>query len=225
MAELREGWAETETCEGNLVYVHHENKTVRWNKPKEGHPDEWSCEDKGAKIKILHPNILRFVGNEKIHNMIRTTEPVPNTVKSFYFEAKILDSGSNKIIVIGFTQSDPETRSGCLPGWAKYPTLGIGYHGDDGGICFKSSTKHLQVAEKFETGDTVGCFLYQNSLHGMEVTQVQFTKNGEKVLDPMVIENGEWHPTIGMASPFSSVLTNFGERPFAFDLEDEEEDE
>jgi len=228
MSELPEGWEELETGGGKSVYVHEENKLVRWNEPKEGDPYEWSSEDKGDLINILHRSGLTFIGDSKVRNLIRTTEPVPISVKSFYFEAKIVERGDKCTMVIGVTQSDPETRSGVHVGWNRFPTLGIGYHSDDGGIFHKTisfSDEGTLKAEPFTEGDTVGCFLYQNSFHGTIITQVQFTKNGEKVLSPIQIDNAEWHPTISMSSPGLSIDTNFGEGPFEFDPKDDVEDE
>ena len=189
-----------------------------------GDPYEWSSDDKGNLINILHRSGLTYVGkpNNNANNIIRTTKPVPRSVKSFYFEAKIEECGDKCCIAIGVTQSDPETRTGYLPGHTKNGTLGVGYRGDNGGIYNQTNffkDEKTQKAEQYTAGDTVGCLLYQNSVHGMEVTQVQFTKNGEKVLSPIQIDNADWHPTIGMSSPGLSIDTNFGEGPFVFDPE------
>ena len=156
--------------------------------------------------------------SEKVHNIIRTKQPILGTSASFYFEAKILDSGENDIIGIGITQADSRSRSGVFPGWNTYPTLGIGYHGDDGGI-FQGSGKKADTTEKFSTGDVVGCFVYHTQISKKDVTMVRFTKNGKKLNFPRILENKVWYPTIGIASPGASVETNFGENQFAYSPE------
>ena len=38
---------------------------------------EWSSEDKGDKILIEDQTLLSYVGLSKVHNIIRTTDPIP----------------------------------------------------------------------------------------------------------------------------------------------------
>ena len=134
---------------------------------------------------------------------------------SFYFEIKVIDGGKNDLICIGITEADPTTRSGCCPGWDTFPTLGIGYHGDDGNIFHKSGNAELAYfAEKFTTGDVVGCLLYRARREDQEINLVQFTKNGKKVNVPRIVKTKVWYPTIGISSPGASVETNFGQHPF-----------
>ena len=176
----------------------------------------WSQEDKGKLISIKSQSLIAYLGDYKLSNIIRTTEAIPKTSSMFYFEIKIRDCGTNSVLGIGLTQADPNTRSGCFPGWKRYTTLGIGYHGDDGGI-YRQSNKAIERTETFTTGDVAGCFMCQTRIKEEEVTLVQFTKNGQKFLSPRIIENSEWYPTIGMASPGASISTNFGEGPFVYD--------
>ena len=117
------------------------------------------------------------------------------------------------MIAIGLTQADPNTRSGYFPGWSTPSTLGIGYHGDNGGI-YHHSSRSVEKAEPFTAGDVVGCFMYRVHCKDEDIILVQFTKNGEKILFPRILKKAEWYPTIGMASPRSSVETNFGDDPF-----------
>ena len=48
---------------------------------------------------------------------------------------------------------------------------------------------------------------------------VRFTKNGVKLSFPRMLENEEWYPTIGIASPGASLVTNFGENQFDYSPE------
>ena len=144
-----------------------------------------------------------------------------NNGTSFYFEIKIVKSGRNAEIVIGVTQADPNTRTGCLPGWDggdydenEYSTLGTGYHGDDGGIFYSSGDEHFDTVETFSTGDVVGCLI---KVTIDEKIAVHFTKNGMKISSvPVLLEMAVWYPTIAFASPGAMVDTNFGEHPFLY---------
>ena len=159
-----------------------------------------------------------------MYNLIRTTKPIPQkNGKSFYFEAKIVNGGSNNVIAIGLTEADPNTRTNCMPGWNAdntrkhtYSTLGIGYHGDDGKL-YNMNEGYILFLESFTTGDVVGCFIRQNSIDDthQERTTVEFTKNGQKST-PVHIKDAIWYPTIAMASIGAVVETNFGEHSFFY---------
>ena len=155
------------------------------------------------------------MGRSEVNNIIRTTDPIPQESTSFYFEALIVNSGENEILGIGITEADPNTRSGDFPGWNSYSTLGIGYHGDDGGIFYKSEMKS-DSAEPFTTGDVVGCLFNRTFMWDQVFVNVQFTKNGKKLLSPTTVKDAIWYPTIGMASPGASIKTNFGEHEFRY---------
>ena len=105
----------------------------------------WSQEDKGKLISIKSQSLIAYLGDYKLSNIIRTTEAI--------------------------TQADPSTRSGCFPGWKRYTTLGIGYHGDDGGIYYHSN-KAIERTETFTTGDVAGCFMCQTRIKEKDVTLV-----------------------------------------------------
>ena len=181
---------------------------------------------------IEEPSRLSTLGvchNCFIRNLIRTTTPIPQkNWTSFYFEAKIVQGGSNDIIAIGLTEADPNTRTDCMPGWDtdyggshSYSTLGIGYHGDDGGIFKGSGRFRFNKIVSFTTGDVVGCLVQARvkCINGtdQETTTVEFTKNGKiRTISPVHIKDAVWYPTIGMASAGSVVETNFGEHPFLY---------
>ena len=126
---------------------------------------------------------------------------------------KNTDAGT---ISIGLTQFNPNTRSGCLPGYGSDAAMGIGYDSYHGGIFYKS-IRPVEVAEEYSTGDTVGCFMCREHINDKEMIMVQFTLNGKKLLSPRLIPNYDWYPTIGIRSPGASIDTNFGENQFLFD--------
>ena len=193
-----------------------------------------SSEDKGDLIEIDSESRVSYAGQNVIHNLIRTTKPIPQSNwTSFYFEVKVIDGGQNDMIGIGLTEFNPVTRSGYFPGWTPLDqysnpeeilnTLGIGYHGNDGGIYHGNgigSRLRIQMetdhAENFTTGDVVGCLIHRAAVENQEAILVQFTKNGKKLNFPRLIKKKILYPTIGMASPGASVDINFGEHPFLY---------
>ena len=77
-----------------------------------------------------------------------------------------MDCGDNAELAIGLTKADSDTRTGCMPGWPSdfsgqkiFSTLGIGYHGDDGGI-YHYTGRPIERGEAYTTGDVVGCYLW-----------------------------------------------------------------
>ena len=177
----------------------------------------WSKYDKGEQIVIEKESLLKFVGAEANPNLARTTRPIDKHFSSFYFEAKIVNSGENCMIAIGLTKKSPNTRSGHLPGWETNPKLGIGYHGDDGGI-YHESIHAVERGEQFSTGDVVGCYMRRTRVNDEEITLTQFSKNGKKILSPRIISNADWFPTVGIGSPGAIVDTNFGIDQFIFNI-------
>ena len=149
--------------------------------------------------------------------MVRTTKPIERESSTFYFEVKVVNSGENGVIGIGLTQADPETRSGYFPGWKLKQTLGIGYHGNNGGI-YHDSNREIEVGEPYTTGDVAGCYLCRTRINDEELNLVQFTKNGKKILSPRILTSDDWYPTIGLASPGAIVDTNFDLNQLAFDI-------
>lgn len=126
----------------------------------------------------------------------------------------MIDCGEEGVIAIGLTQANPVTRSGQFPGWPDN-TLGIGYHGDNGGI-YHNSGRPIELTEFYTTGDIVGCYICRARISDKDISLVQFTKNGVKLLFPRVLENAEWYPTVGIGSPGAIVDTNFGGRQFSY---------
>ena len=152
-----------------------------------------------------------------MENIIRTTKPISENSASFYFEAKVVNSGKDGIVAIGLTQTNSNTRTGHLPGWDSDPSLGIGYHGDGkGGIYHGNFIPADELGEPYTTGDVVGCYICRTQMNGDKINLVQFTKNGAVISSPRVITNDEWYPTIGIGSPGVLIESNFGEKAFCF---------
>ena len=174
-------------------------------------------DDKGKQITIKNQSQLEFTGVDTKENLVRTTRPIDKESSMFYFEVKVVNRGDEGVIAIGLTQANSNTRSGYFPGWSDDPTLGIGYHGDDGGI-YHYSNQAIERGEPYTTGDVVGCYMCRTRINDEEIVLVQFTRNGKKILSPRIILNDYWYPTIGIGSPGAIVVTRFDINEFAFDV-------
>ena len=145
-------------------------------------------------------------------SLICTTQPIPNYVQQYYYEATIIEQGETGDIAIGLSKNDPNTWNGRMPGWDDGT---IGYHGDDGSICHKTGSA---VCETFGNGDTVGCMLYRIYVDNICFLRCHFTKNGENLKPVRYLENGNYHPTIGMNSG-TRVTANLGETEFLYTIQ------
>ena len=160
-----------------------------------------------------------------------------------YFELKILPrqeqqqqrgiSSQAVAVVIGLSFSaNLPTECTCtcgtcgyLPGWDH---LSMGYHGDDGGLYYASSSRaRRRYGPTFGEGDTVGCGVdYQRQCFF-------FTRNRSflgQILDKDIVgrlrkSNADdsprplqLFPVVGVDSSRPTIEVNFGEREFVFDL-------
>ena len=96
-----------------------------------------------------------------------------------------------------------------LPGWE---LNSFGYHADDGN-CFNQSGTGTSYGPKFTTGDIIGCGLNFSERNAF------FTKNGAFLGIAFRDLKGVFFPTVGMRSVGEIVETNFGQKPFRFDIE------
>ena len=103
-------------------------------------------------------------------NIIRTIEPISKNCASFYFEAKLVNSGKEGAVSIGLTQNNPDTRTGHLPGLSSDPSLGIGYLGPGtGGIFQANFSQAVESGEPYIAGDVVGCYICRTQINGDEI--------------------------------------------------------
>ncbi|CAG8829758.1 8459_t:CDS:2, partial [Dentiscutata erythropus] len=89
----------------------------------------------------------------------------------------------------------------------------IGYHGDDGYLYCERGTG-IKFGPLYTTDETVGCGInYYDK-------EIFFTKNGINLGTACKNKfDGEMIPMCGMESSNESVIANFGEKPFVFDIE------
>jgi hypothetical protein len=130
------------------------------------------------------------------------------------------------MIGIGFT--GPKVPLHRIPGWEPDS---YAYHGDDGNT-FSNSPHGKAYGDKFGTLDVIGCGV------NFRTNTAFFTKNGQKLrmcvpstnlnlltyaeeafrdLKP----NVQYYPTVGMRRTNDTLRANFGQEPFAFDIDNE----
>ena len=120
-----------------------------------------------------------------------------------------------------------------IPGWEPDS---YAYHGDDGQI-FNNTTSGKAYGPKFGTLDVVGCGL------NFRTNTAFFTKNGYllgefdkgRFTEPVLTvigtafrdlkPNMPYYPTVGMKKPGETIRANFGQEPFAFDIDKMIQDE
>lgn len=124
----------------------------------------------------------------------------------------VVDQGDNAIIGIGLSNKEKDTRNGRMPGW---DCGSIGYHGDDGGI-YHADGSAKYSCETYGSGDTVGCMLVRIRSEKGSYVVVYLTKNGSKLTPLIVLEDGDYHPCIGIGSKDAKVTTNLGATDFSY---------
>ncbi|RIB27475.1 concanavalin A-like lectin/glucanase domain-containing protein [Gigaspora rosea] len=168
-------------------------------------PTHWNSVDCWPYISVMDEDNLKLKYNGPGRVLsdeasIRTNKPIPPEVGLFYFEITILSSEKNGCIGVGYCKSDVDLN--ILPGWI---SDSIGYHGDDGRLfCGRGNGKMFGPC--YAAGDTIGCGI---NFFNMEIF---FTKNGINIV-------GEMYPMCGMAINGECIVTNFGTKPFMFDID------
>ncbi|KAJ4292621.1 hypothetical protein N0V90_009284 [Kalmusia sp. IMI 367209] len=181
-------------------------------------PTEWNDADKFTQMEVEESGRqARFAGSGKSGNdeaaAVRANFPMPRQCGIYYYEVTVVskgkDGGSSRIIGVGFSGSKvPLNR---IPGWEPDS---FAYHGDDG-LCFTNTTSGKAYGPKFGTLDVIGCGI------NFRTNTAFFTKNGHYLgtafgdLKP----NMNYYPSIGMKKPNETLRANFGQEPFAFDID------
>ncbi|WAR12872.1 RANB9-like protein [Mya arenaria] len=164
-------------------------------------PRSWSAKDKFNYLGLTQNNLrVHYKGVGKTHKdaaSVRASHPIPSACGIYYFEVKIISKGRDGYMGIGLAAQG--VNQNRLPGWDKQS---YGYHGDDGNS-FCSSGQGEPYGPTFSTGDVIGCCvnLVENTCF--------YTKNGHGL-----------YPAVGLQTPGEVVEANFGQVPFAFDIED-----
>ncbi|KAL6078448.1 hypothetical protein QOT17_001619 [Balamuthia mandrillaris] len=129
-----------------------------------------------------------------------------------FFEVTISSLASGTTVAVGFTtRCDCFPASGALPGWLPGTH---GFHSDDwsyfGGAGQPRAT--YPQAKRIQAGDTIGCGLTNGG-------ELFFTVNTTLVARALQLdENTVCTPIIGVDGPGVSLMANFGQQAFRFDV-------
>lgn len=145
--------------------------------------------------------------------VVQANKPAPVKRLVYYFEIIVKDAGTKGQIAIGFTTESFKMRR--QPGWE---ANSCGYHGDDG-LLYRGQGKGEAFGPTYTTNDVVGAGINYAS------QEFFFTKNGAVVGTVYKDTKGPLFPTVAVHSQNEEVHVNFGQKPFAFDLEDFEKQE
>ena len=137
--------------------------------------------------------------NEK--GCIFSTDPIPNESKSYYFEVRIDDNGSDGNIVIGLTQKPYFAYQGTD---STYPgsTFGSIVYCCYNGTIYQNDRSDTEQSGKIKIKkkDTIGCMLRREIIDDIPCSFCYFTKNGERQNPVRCIPEGEYYLAIGMGS-------------------------
>ncbi|KAJ8105068.1 hypothetical protein OPT61_g10403 [Boeremia exigua] len=183
-------------------------------------PTGWNESDKFAQLDIEDGGRqAKFSGSQKTHDeaaSVRADCAMPRQCGIYYYEVTVVSKGKDgRMIGVGF--SGPKVALSRIPGWEPDS---FAYHGDDGQI-FNNTTSGKNYGPKFGTLDVIGCGI------NFRTNTAFFTKNGHMLgtafrdLKP----NMPYYPTIGMKKPGETLRANFGQEPFAFDIDKMVQDE
>ena len=135
--------------------------------------------------------------------------------------------------MIGIGFSGPKVALSRIPGWEPDS---YAYHGDDGQV-FSNTTSGKSYGPKFGTLDVIGCginfrtntaFFTKNGHTLGEYgpyyqSKTRLTSSGTAFRDLKL--NMPYYPTVGMKKPGETIRVNFGQEPFAFDIDKMVQDE
>ncbi|KAM9963793.1 hypothetical protein ACTFIW_007047 [Dictyostelium discoideum] len=174
-------------------------------------PTNWSSKEKCSHLELSSNSLRVTYKNNKTDNeagLIRANCCIPPSCGIYYFEITVISKGRDGYIGIGVCTSTMLLSR--LPGWERNS---FGYHGDDGNL-FKGSGTGISYGPTYTTGDVVGCCI--NFVQGA----IFFTKNGVPLGEATKeIKGLSLYPCVGLRTPGESLEANFGQRPFAFDVD------
>ncbi|KAF2713608.1 ran-binding protein [Pleomassaria siparia CBS 279.74] len=187
------------------VYV--EEPVVPW-------PTKWNDMDKYAQMEIDEGGRqAKYGGTPKPHDeaaSVRADHPMPRQCGIYYYEITVVSKGKDgRMIGVGFC--GPKVVLSRIPGWEPES---YAYHGDDGQL-FSNATTGKPYGPKFGTLDVIGCGI------NFRTGTAFFTKNGHYIGTAFkdIKNNQVYYPTVGMKRPGETLRANFGQEPFAFDID------
>ncbi|KAF2475981.1 ran-binding protein [Lindgomyces ingoldianus] len=191
-----------------------ERAPVQVDEPIAPWPTRWSDTDKYAQLEVLEDGRnAKFSGTQKSHDeaaSVRADFPMPRQCGIYYYEVTVVTKGKDgRMIGVGF--SGPKVPLSRIPGWEPES---YAYHGDDG-QSFSNTTSGKPFGPKFGTLDVIGCGI------NFRTGTAFFTKNGVFIGNAFkdLKTDRLYYPTVGMKKPQETLRANFGQEPFAFDID------
>jgi hypothetical protein len=214
-------------------------------------PTRWNDADRFPQLELEDSGRqAKFSGTQKTHDeaaSVRADFPMPRQCGIYYYEITVISKGKDGYVhlllgnvhanslysrMIGIGFSGQKVALSRIPGWEPDS---YAYHGDDGQI-FSNTTSGKSYGPKFGTLDVIGCGI------NFRTNTAFFTKNGHMLGKDLGWEtwialtiagtafrdlkhNVPYYPTVGMKKPGETVRVNFGQEPFAFDIDKMAQDE
>ncbi|KAI7897225.1 uncharacterized protein EV154DRAFT_489381 [Mucor mucedo] len=137
---------------------------------------------------------------------MRTNFPMRPQCGIYYYEIRVLKRGQDALIAVGFCRYNKLDK---LPGCEQHS---YGYHGQSGQL-FKQGHAN-PFGPTFTSPDIIGCGL------NFATNSAFFTKNGVLLGVAEDIDTSELlYPCIGLSTNGEKITANFGQEPFAFDID------
>ena len=149
----------------------------------------------------------------------RASHRIPFPCNFYYFEVKILDSGTANEIEIGIS------RDGLGRG-LNVGAKGKGYRSNGKFYEETQETYSIEFGPSFRKDDVLGCGVLKRHCNSNEDSEnkgyydVFFTNNGKLVglTNEPADDTWTWFPTVSLHSRNSKLQMNFGDQPFIFDI-------
>ncbi|CAO3665887.1 unnamed protein product [Rhizopus stolonifer] len=175
-------------------------------------PTIWSLDLKGDNIDHSSDGLqLTYQGPEKEDveaSSIKANHSMKKQCGIYYFEIEIMSKGVDGHISIGFCMMVNSLDR--LPGWEENSW---GYYGHNGQISSGPGTEKA-YGPHFTTGDIIGCGIDFRTMSSF------YTKNGIHLGKAFSdIKDADLYPFVGFKTRGEQISTNFGSKPFKFDIE------
>ncbi|ORY16556.1 Ran-binding protein-like protein [Clohesyomyces aquaticus] len=191
-----------------------ERAPVTVDEPVAPWPTRWSDTDKYPQLDVLEDgrNAKLSGSSQKMNDeaaSVRADYPIPRQCGIYYYEVTVVSKGKDGTIGVGF--SGPKVPLSRIPGWEPDS---FAYHGDDG-QSFSNTTSGKPYGPKFGTLDVIGCGI------NFRTGTAFFTKNGVYIGVAFrdLKTDRLYYPTVGMKKSNETLRANFGQEPFAFDID------
>ncbi|KCV71275.1 hypothetical protein H696_02222 [Fonticula alba] len=182
-------------------------------------PSSWSFDQAFTNIKLDWGGLCATMGTDADNKprSIRSNVTVPLYCGIYYFEVMVLECEGAGATCVGYSSHKCVQQS--LPGWVNES---FGYHSDNGHFYNQSSTG-TTFGPCFGVGDVIGAG------YDIRRRRIFFTKNGVYLGCPIDFRNVDGRgcppasvflaPAVGFTQPGDSVVANFGNWPFVFDID------